>query len=113
MALFSTRSWQDWIAEYERGHRHPKNRLCHSFGIPIVATSVALAPVSLFVPVLRPVALVLFVIGWVFQFTGHAYEGTKPEFFKDWRFLFVGLRWWLMKVLGRGPAHRAPPSASE
>lgn len=102
MALFSTRSMQDWILEYERGHRNPKNRFCHSFGIPIVATSVALAPVSIFVPALRPVALVLFIVGWAFQFAGHAFEGTKPEFFKDWRFLFVGLRWWFMKTLGRG-----------
>lgn len=112
MALFSTRSWEDWVAEYERGHRHPKNRLCHSFGIPTVAASVALLPIAWFVPAARPIALVLFVVGWVFQFTGHAYEGTKPEFFKDWRFLFVGLRWWFMKVLGRGSARGPSPSAS-
>ena len=24
-----------------------------------------------------------------------------PEFFKDWRFLFVGLRWWVAKLHGR------------
>ena len=107
MALFSSRSWGDWVAEYELAHRHPVNRFCHSFGIPLVAAAVALAPVSLVVPALRVVALVLFVVGWVFQFTGHAFEGKPPEFFKDWRFLFVGLRWWLMKVLGRSSA-RAP-----
>jgi len=101
MALFSTRSWQDWIGEYEQAHRHPVNRFCHSFGIPIVATSVALAPVSIFVPGLRAVALVLFLGGWVLQFAGHAFEGKPPEFFKDWRFLFVGLRWWILKVRGR------------
>jgi uncharacterized membrane protein YGL010W len=110
MALFSTRSWQDWVGEYERAHRHPVNRLSHTFGIPSVAASVALAPVSIFVPPLRPVALGLFVVGWVLQFTGHAFEGKPPEFFKDWRFLFVGLRWWFMKVLGRGSKPGAPAS---
>ena len=44
---------------------------------------------------------VLFVLGWIFQFVGHAFEGKPPEFFHDWRFLFVGLRWWVAKVRGR------------
>jgi hypothetical protein len=30
-----------------------------------------------------------------------AFEGKPPEFFHDWRFLFVGLRWWMAKVRGR------------
>ena len=46
-------------------------------------------------------ALVLFVVGWVFQFVGHAFEGKPPEFFHDWRFLFVGVRWWVAKMRGR------------
>jgi uncharacterized membrane protein YGL010W len=47
------------------------------------------------------VALGAFVIGWLFQFVGHAIEGKPPEFFHDWRFLLVGLRWWVAKVRGR------------
>jgi len=43
----------------------------------------------------------LFVTGWALQFIGHAFEGKRPEFFHDWRFLFVGLRWWVAKVRGR------------
>ena len=43
----------------------------------------------------------LFVVGWVFQFIGHAFEGKPPEFLKDWRFLFVGLRWWFAKMAGK------------
>ena len=42
----------------------------------------------------------LFVVGWVLQFLGHWVEGKPPEFFKDWRFLFVGLRWWIAKMRG-------------
>jgi len=43
----------------------------------------------------------MFVVGWVLQFVGHAAEGKPPEFFHDWRFLFVGLRWWLAKLRGK------------
>jgi hypothetical protein len=32
---------------------------------------------------------------------GHFVEGQPPEFVHDWRFLLVGLRWWLTKVRGR------------
>jgi hypothetical protein len=30
-----------------------------------------------------------------------AFERKMPEFFRDWRFLFVGFRWWMNKVRGR------------
>jgi len=55
-------------------------------------------PLWLIAPFMRgfwKIAVGLFLTGWVFQFVGHAFEGRAPEFFKDWRFLFVGLRWWL------------------
>ena len=57
--------------------------------------------VAIFVRGFWPVPLTLFVVGWVFQFIGHAVEGKPPEFFQDWRFLLVGLRWWMAKVRGR------------
>ena|SRR5215472_5776029 len=46
----------------------------------------------------RKIAVGLFLFDWVFQFVGHAFEGRPPEFFKDWRFLLVGLRWWLKQL---------------
>src|SRR5687767_9658128 len=101
MALMSSRTWQDWLTQYAESHQHPANRLCHTIGIPLVAVSVALAPVALFVPRVWPLAAGLFIVGWIFQFVGHAYEGKPPEFTKDWRFLFVGLRWWFAKLRGR------------
>ena len=99
MALMSTRSWNDWIAEYALSHQHPVNRFCHSIGIPMIALSIVLTPL-LFVGY-WPVPVLLFGVGWVFQFVGHAYERKPPEFVKDWRFLFVGLRWWFAKIQGR------------
>jgi uncharacterized membrane protein YGL010W len=101
MALMSTRGWDDWIAEYASSHQHPTNRLCHTIGIPMIALSILVLVAALLVPPLWKVALALFVVGWIFQFVGHAYERKPPEFLKDWRFLFVGLRWWLKKLQGR------------
>lgn len=101
MALLSRRTWSDWIGEYALSHQHPVNRACHTVGIPLVALSVVTAVASVVAPSLWIVAGALFVIGWTIQFIGHAYEGKKPEFLKDWRFLFVGLRWWVQKTQGR------------
>jgi uncharacterized membrane protein YGL010W len=101
MALMSPRSWQDWLDQYAESHQHPANRLCHTIGIPLVVASLVTAVGACFAPRLWPLAALLFVVGWIFQFVGHAYEGKPPEFMKDWRFLFVGLRWWLAKVRGR------------
>ena len=101
MALMSPRTWHEWLAQYAESHQNPINRLCHTIGIPLVAAAVALAPALLFVRQLWPLALGLFVVGWSFQFIGHHCEGKPPEFTKDWRFLFVGLRWWLAKVRGQ------------
>jgi uncharacterized membrane protein YGL010W len=97
----SSRSWQDWIAEYALAHQHPTNRACHTIGIPMIAVAVILLAASLFAHGLWPAGVALFVVGWIFQFVGHAYERKPPEFLKDWRFLFVGLRWWLAKLRGK------------
>jgi uncharacterized membrane protein YGL010W len=101
MALFSQRGWGEWIAEYGESHRHPVNRACHTVGIPLIAGSVLTAVPAIVWPVLRPVAAGAFAAGWVFQFIGHAFERKPPEFLKDWRFLFVGLRWWFAKLRRR------------
>ncbi len=99
--MFAGRSWDEWIDQYGQSHRHPLNRLCHTLGIPMIAVSLPLFVAAFFVSGLWPVPAALFVVGWVLQFVGHAVEGKPPEFFKDWRFLFVGLRWWMAKVQGR------------
>lgn len=95
------RSWDEWIAQYATSHQHPVNRLCHTIGIPLIVASLVLFLAAIWVAGLWKLALGLFVAGWVFQFLGHAFEGKPPEFFSDWRFLFVGLRWWIAKLQGR------------
>jgi uncharacterized membrane protein YGL010W len=67
----------------------------------MIAVSVLLAIAAFVVGGLWRWALALFVIGWVFQFVGHYYEKKPPEFLQDWRFLFVGLRWWFAKLRGK------------
>jgi uncharacterized membrane protein YGL010W len=37
--------------------------------------------------------LVIFVVAWIGQFIGHAYEGKRPSFFKDLQFLLIGPLW--------------------
>jgi uncharacterized membrane protein YGL010W len=91
----------EWIAQYSQSHQHPLNRVLHTWGIPMIAVSLIVAMAGVFVNRLWWPAAALFVAGWVLQFVGHAVEGQPPEFFKDWRFLFVGLRWWWAKVSGR------------
>lgn len=95
------RSWEDWIEEYSKGHQNKWNQLTHKFGIPMITISLLLLIPSLFIDGLWKVALTLFLLGWVLQFIGHAIERKPPEFFKDWRFLLVGLRWWFAKTLKR------------
>jgi uncharacterized membrane protein YGL010W len=99
--LLGGRSWDEWIGRYAQSHQHPVNRLCHTLGIPLIVLSLPLFVVLFFRPSLWPIPVALFAVGWVFQFVGHAFEGKAPEFFHDWRFLFVGLRWWVAKVRGR------------
>ena len=97
-------SSEQWVARYERSHQHPVNRLCHTYGIPTILVSLFVFLAGFFHHRLWIVALVLFAIGWMLQFVGHAFEGKPPEFFHDWRFLFVGVRWWWAKINGKASA---------
>jgi uncharacterized membrane protein YGL010W len=92
---------QQWVAEYAVSHQHPVNQFCHTVGIPLIAVSIPLFLVEFLRPGFWIIPAGMFVVGWVFQFVGHWVEGKPPEFFRDWRFLFVGLRWWMAKVRGR------------
>jgi uncharacterized membrane protein YGL010W len=99
--MLGNRTTQEWIAQYSSSHQNPVNRLCHTLGIPLILLSLATVLLTPLVHRAWQVALALFVVGWAFQFIGHAFEGKPPEFFKDWRFLFVGVRWWWAKINGR------------
>ncbi len=95
------RTGEQWVQQYSSSHQHPVNRACHTLGIPTILLSIPVFVLAIFFHRLLIVAIVLFAVGWVFQFVGHAFEGKPPEFFQDWRFLFVGVRWWWAKIHGK------------
>ncbi|MFV1987661.1 MAG: Mpo1-like protein [Gemmatimonadota bacterium] len=99
--MLGDRPMEEWVEQYAASHQNPVNRVLHTLGIPMIGLSILLFGASIFVAGVWPFALGLFVVGWIFQFVGHAFEGKPPEFFRDWRFLFVGLRWWFAKIRGR------------
>src|SRR5580693_2278894 len=99
--MLGNRTNDQWISQYSSSHQNRVNRLCHTLGIPTIVLSIAVFLASIFVHRLWPYALALFVFGWLLQFIGHAFEGKPPEFFHDWRFLFVGVRWWWAKIQGK------------
>ena len=98
--MLGGKPWNEWIDEYSLSHQNRVNQITHKFGIPMIALSLPLFIVAIFVSDFWIVPVTLFVGGWVLQFIGHAFEGKPPEFLKDWRFLFVGLRWWFAKMRG-------------
>ena len=78
--MLGNKPMRQWLVQYGESHQHPVNRLCHIFGIPMIAVSLPLFVVTIFVHGIWPVPVALFVIGWTFQFVGHLVEGKPPEF---------------------------------
>ena len=101
LRMLGNRTHEQWISQYSSSHQNRVNRLCHTLGIPTIVLSIAVFLASVFVHGLWPYALGLFLLGWLLQFIGHAFEGKPPEFLSDWRFLFVGVRWWWAKIHGK------------
>lgn len=95
------RTSDEWIAQYAQSHTHPVNRALHTAGIPMIAFSLPLFAVTYLAPRFWPVPAGLFTVGPILQFAGHGFEGKRPEFFTDPRFLLVGPRWWFAEMRGR------------
>ena len=56
------RPMADWINQYAQSHQHRINRICHTIGIPLIAVSIPLFLVAIFVAGFWPVPLGLFVV---------------------------------------------------
>ena len=78
----------DYLKQYKADHQHPMNKATHMVGIPMIIISL---PLMFFAP---PIGIGLFVLGWIFQFIGQAFEGKAPSFFRDPTFLLVGATWY-------------------
>ena len=83
---------ESFVENYKAKHQHPLNKLSHVIGIPLIAISLPLFFFS------WRWALALFVVGWVFQFIGHAIEGNQPAFFTNPVYLLVGPLWLLRRT---------------
>jgi uncharacterized membrane protein YGL010W len=81
-----------FMENYKAKHTHPLNKLSHSIGIPMIVLSLP----ALFI--IWRLSLILFVVGWLFQFLGHAIEGNQPAFFRNPVYLIIGPLW----ILRRG-----------
>jgi len=86
---------EEMVESYKKDHTHPMNRATHAIGIPLVVLSLGL---FFFHP---GAAAALFVVGWIFQFVGHAFEGKPPSFFRDPRYLLIGPTWLAQTVAAR------------
>jgi uncharacterized membrane protein YGL010W len=80
------------LEKYRQDHQHPVNKFTHAIGIPLIVISL---PCFFFQ---WKLALLLFVIGWIFQFVGHLFEGKKPTFFSNPVYLLVGPVYFLRKL---------------
>jgi uncharacterized membrane protein YGL010W len=85
--------WSKLLDNYKQDHTDPRNQACHKVGIPMIMASL---PVGATIVGL-PLAAGLFSVGWGFQFVGHLFEGKKPSFFGDRRYLLIGAIWWAQK----------------
>lgn len=92
-------SFHDYMRVYSEDHQHPINKMTHMVGIPLIVASL---PV---IPIVPPVGLSMFGVGWALQFTGHFFEGKKPSFTKDPLYLAIGPVWvaveWIELATGK------------
>jgi uncharacterized membrane protein YGL010W len=82
-----------FLERYKRDHQHPVNKFTHAIGIPMIVISLPLFFWD------WQWALALFVLGWIFQFVGHYFEGNPPSFLKNPVFLLIGPLWIVKRVI--------------
>jgi uncharacterized membrane protein YGL010W len=93
----------EYLRVYEAAHRHPVNQATHAVGIPLIVASLV---AWIWVPWWAAVAM--FVVGWIFQFIGHAAEGNSPKFFQGPVYLLIGPLWVVLKALALVGLYRLP-----
>lgn len=70
-----------------------------ALALPMLAAASFLGALGRALPV--PVAIGVFVVGWIFQFVGHLkYEGKSPAFLTNLLHLLVGPLWVLESAMG-------------
>lgn len=85
-------NFRQMLEKYHQDHQHPINKATHYIGIPMIIISIGVLFWNL------KLGIFLFVLGWIFQFVGHLFEGKKPSFFSNPAFLIVGPIHFLKKL---------------
>jgi uncharacterized membrane protein YGL010W len=87
---------QELLVQYGKAHSDPRNKFCHKIGIPLII-------ISLVALLIRGPELSwawwTFALGWGFQFVGHAFERSWPEFIKNPVFLLIGPLYFAQEIL--------------
>jgi uncharacterized membrane protein YGL010W len=97
----------NFLEKYRRDHTHPMNKATHAVGIPMIVVSLGVVVVN------WRWGVGLFVLGWILQFIGHAFEGNKPSFFSNPVYLLIGPLWTLRRALGLEAKPGAAPQADQ
>lgn len=68
------------VADWFGRHTHPASLLLHIVGIPLLVLSIVLVPLYLILgsPALFALAVASFIASYLFQFLGHACDGSEP-----------------------------------
>jgi hypothetical protein len=89
------------MAQYDHEHTNAWNKTLHAIGIPLIFAGIILLLMRRW-----QFGAALFILGWVFLFTGHRIEGNKPAFFQGPMYFLIGPVWVLKEIkdglLGRG-----------
>jgi len=95
-----------YLDAYDAAHRNRWNKFTHAIGIPLIVASLVVVFFA------WPWAIALFVVGWIFQFIGHACEGNSPKFLQGPVFLLIGPLWVLLEVLAALGLYKRHPTIS-
>jgi hypothetical protein len=99
--MLGGRPRDELMAEYLADHQNPINKRMHFVGIPALFIAVVLWLVAPYFSGVWIWATVLTLIGLALQLGGHRFEGKPPSSGSDWRFVIIGLLWWVERVRGK------------
>ena len=99
--MLGGRPRDELLAEYVADHQNAINKRMHMVGIPTVFVAVVLWLIAPYFSGVWMWAAAFTVVGGALQIIGHRFEGKPPSASSDWRFLLIGLGWWVRYMRGK------------
>jgi uncharacterized membrane protein YGL010W len=99
--MLGGRPYGELMKLYIADHQNPTNKAFHIIGIPTVVVTIVLWLLAPYFEGLWVWAAILTPIGIAMQLIGHRYEGKPPSATNDWRFLIIGVAWWVRAMRGK------------